>query len=80
MNNYFKQGFQKIASPLLIEQSGMTGTGMGDWSSIREERGQRQALLEAIVKNKKALENDRMVEEDGPFRSDSANLLMGESR
>jgi len=68
MNGYFKQGFEKIASPLLIEQSGSTGPGAGDWHSLREERGQRQAILEALAGRKRE-EPEDAVEEDGPFRS-----------
>jgi len=81
MNDYFKCGFEKLASPLLIEQSGSTGSGVEDWHSLREERGQRQALLEALSKKKPQEQPspDRMVEEEGPFRS-TTDIPMGETR
>ncbi len=74
MNDYFKHGFMKLASPLLIEQSGSTGPGVEDWHSLREERGQRQALIEALMKRKQP-EPDRLVDEEGPYR-DNNPLVM----
>jgi len=69
MNKNFRLGFTKSASALLIERSNAAGSYGDEWSSTKEKRGERQALLEALIRGKKAESKSDMVESDGFSRT-----------
>lgn len=63
MNEHFKKGFTKSAGPLLIEESSQTGYGaQADWASTKEMRGERQAILSAIVAGKKIPNKEDLID------------------